>query len=71
LIKENLNIPGEMAEDIINQRTKETKWIKAIDDFLKKENCFIAVGLSHLMYGCGLINQLAKLGYTVTPIKVN
>ncbi|GBF20770.1 MULTISPECIES: TraB/GumN family protein [Arenibacter] len=28
LIKENLNIPGEMAEDIINRRTQITQWKK-------------------------------------------
>ena len=49
---------------------RNNKWIKNIDDFLKKERCFIAVGLSHLMYECGLINQLTKFGYTITPMKV-
>ncbi|PVW13971.1 TraB/GumN family protein [Marixanthomonas spongiae] len=49
---------------------RNNKWIKPINDFLEKKNCFIAVGLSHLMYKCGLINQLKELGYTITPIEI-
>jgi uncharacterized protein YbaP (TraB family) len=44
--------------------------MKQIKDLIEKKNCFIAVGLSHLMYECGLINQLTELGYTITPIEV-
>jgi uncharacterized protein YbaP (TraB family) len=49
---------------------RNNRWIKKISDLLEEKNCFIAVGLSHLMYECGLINQLAELGYTITPIEV-
>ncbi|SFT85752.1 Uncharacterized conserved protein YbaP, TraB family [Algoriphagus locisalis] len=49
---------------------RNDKWMKQIEDLIEKKNCFIVVGLSHLMYGCGLINQLTELGYTITPIKV-
>jgi uncharacterized protein YbaP (TraB family) len=49
---------------------RNNRWIKTINDLLEKKNCFIAVGLSHLMYECGLINQLTELGYTVTPVEV-
>ena len=38
LIKENLNIPGKMAEDIINQRTNKTEWNKYLS---KKDLTFI------------------------------
>ncbi|WP_200979683.1 TraB/GumN family protein [Echinicola sp. 20G] len=44
------------------------KWMKTIQKSLETNNCFIAVGLSHLMYECGLIKQLQNLGYTVSPI---
>ncbi len=50
---------------------RNTKWIKSISPRLESNNCFIAVGLSHLMYECGLINQLQELGYTVTPILID
>src|SRR5690606_27553082 len=49
---------------------RNNKWLKSITDQIDKKNCFIAVGLSHLMYECGLINQLTELGYTVTPLDV-
>lgn len=49
---------------------RNDKWMKQIKYLIEKKNCFIAVGLSHLMYQCGLISQLTKLGYTITPIEV-
>lgn len=62
-----LNVPCKNAL-ILNHRND--RWIKKIVNLLEKKNCFIAVGLSHLMYECGLINQLAELNYTITPIKI-
>jgi uncharacterized protein YbaP (TraB family) len=49
---------------------RNDKWMKKISSIIEKKNSFIAVGLSHLMYECGLINQLTELGYTITPIEV-
>ena len=49
---------------------RNNKWMNQIQEYLKSNNCFIAVGLSHLMFECGLINQLKNLGYTITPISV-
>ncbi|MBD8489972.1 TraB/GumN family protein [Echinicola sp. CAU 1574] len=51
-------------------RDRNDKWMKTIQKSLETNNCFIAVGLSHLMYECGLIKQLQKLGYNVSPIPV-
>ncbi|WP_182859193.1 TraB/GumN family protein [Flagellimonas aequoris] len=48
---------------------RNNRWMSVIREKLESNNCFIAVGLSHLMYECGLINQLEKLGYTITPIE--
>lgn len=45
-------------------------WLSMIKELLPLKNCFIAVGLSHLQYECGLINQLAALGYELTPLEV-
>ncbi len=50
---------------------RNNKWMKTIQQHLNSNNCFIAVGLSHFMYQCGLIKQLQKLGYEVTAEKVN
>ncbi len=49
---------------------RNNKWMQTITGLLETNSCFIAVGLSHLMYDCGLIKQLEALGYTITPISV-
>ncbi|UZR99603.1 TraB/GumN family protein [Chondrinema litorale] len=49
---------------------RNNRWLKELSNYLKTKNCFIAVGLSHLMFECGLINQLRKMGYTVTPVLI-
>lgn len=49
---------------------RNAKWMKTIKKSIDTNNCFIVVGLSHLMYECGLINELKALGYTIEPIKV-
>ncbi|WP_215225796.1 TraB/GumN family protein [Echinicola shivajiensis] len=49
---------------------RNNRWMQTLESLLKTNNCFIAVGLSHLMYECGLINQIQDLGYTVQAINV-
>ena len=49
---------------------RNNEWVSAIRDHLQENNCFIAVGLSHLMFECGLIRQLEDLEYTITPVNV-
>lgn len=47
---------------------RNNKWMVKIKDYLKSNNCFIAVGFSHLMFECGLISQLQDLGYKIEPV---
>ncbi len=47
---------------------RNRQWMVNLRKKLVSNNRFIAVGLSHLMYECGLIPQLKELGYTITPI---
>lgn len=49
---------------------RNEKWLTIIEEKLGNESCFIAVGLSHLMYQCGLINQLRKKGYSILAVPV-
>lgn len=49
---------------------RNDEWMLEIDRQLQAGSCFIAVGFSHLMFECGLINQLKQLGYSVQPIPV-
>lgn len=50
---------------------RNDKWVRKMTDLVEQKNCFIAIGLSHLMYECGLLNQLSDLGYTIKPMAVN
>lgn len=61
---------NEPCRNALMLTDRNNKWMDDIREKLISNNCFIAVGLSHLMYECGLINQLKELGYTITPIEV-
>lgn len=50
---------------------RNNKWMQVIPEKIMKNNCFIAVGLSHLRFECGLIAQLSDRGFIITPIKTN
>lgn len=50
---------------------RNNNWMKIIPSLLEHDNCLIAVGLFHLYYKCGIIEQLKQLGYTVEPVKMN
>ncbi len=49
---------------------RNARWMPIILEQINKNSCFIAVGLSHLMFECGLISQLRDQGYSVTPLAV-
>ncbi len=55
-------------EDLIKNRNNN--WLKKLPSIISKESTFIAVGALHLPGSDGLIKQLEKLGYTLTPIKL-
>ena len=56
---------SEMEAILLTERNN--KWIATI--VKSTGNNFIAVGALHLLGGNGLLNQLQKLGYTITAIK--
>ncbi|GLU44436.1 TraB/GumN family protein [Allomuricauda sp. NBRC 101325] len=51
-------------------KNRNEKWMVQLTELLKTNNCFIVVGLSHLMFECGLLNQLEPLQYHIEPIQV-
>lgn len=53
-------------EVLLTERNAE--WMKEIPGLIRERNCFIAVGLLHLFYNCGLLEQLRQEGFTVEPI---
>lgn len=62
---------NEPCRNFLILTERNNNWMITIKEKLASNNCFIAVGLSHLMYECGLINQLRERGYIITPIEVN
>lgn len=63
--------PSQPCRNTLVLTDRNNKWMISISELLESKNCFIAVGLSHLMFECGLINQLWNLGYTVSPMEVH
>lgn len=49
---------------------RNEKWIQIIEENIKKNRCFIAVGNGHFFYNTGLIALLRKKGYKLKPVKM-
>lgn len=47
---------------------RNNNWVKRMPKIMKKKGTFFAVGAAHLLNDIGLVAQLQKLGYTVSPI---
>lgn len=58
---------SEKYDDLlVNNRNK--KWVKELNEIMKKESVFVAVGAGHLTGKYGLISLLKKEGYRVEPL---
>ncbi len=64
----NKNTP-HAGKLLLWKRNKD--WMKILPGLMEKQPTFIAVGWGHFMYRQGLIIQLRKLGYTVSPVKMD
>ncbi len=49
---------------------RNDQWMQQLPKLMKKQALFVAVGALHLAGESGLVNQLRKKGYTVTPINL-
>lgn len=47
---------------------RNARWVNKLPDMIKTKSTLVAVGAAHLVGEIGLIQELRKLGYTVTPI---
>ncbi|MBA4745994.1 MAG: TraB/GumN family protein [Muricauda sp.] len=47
---------------------RNSRWMETLPELLLRKNCFVAVGLSHLRFKCGLIAQLREKGFLVTVL---
>jgi uncharacterized protein len=50
---------------------RNLEWLPKIEALISAQSTFIAVGLSHLEGGHGLITLLQEKGYTLTPVLLN
>ncbi|HMG14351.1 MAG TPA: TraB/GumN family protein [Saprospiraceae bacterium] len=66
-IKKQTQSSIAMESILLNDRNKN--WIPKIEDLIKKQSCFIAVGAGHLGGKEGVINLLKQKGYRLTPMR--
>ena len=62
---------SEMSSDSFEEQfltNRNADWIPQIKNYIKKNNCFIAVGAGHLGGEKGIIQLLREEGYTLEPI---
>jgi len=60
--------PKWMEENGLNLTIRNNLWITKLSVALHENDCFIAVGLAHLNFKEGLITELRKAGFKVTPV---
>lgn len=51
-------------------KERNRKWLQVLPTLLRSKQCFVAVGLLHLMHNCGLIVELRKAGFVVEPLEM-
>ncbi|MEO6230684.1 MAG: TraB/GumN family protein [Ferruginibacter sp.] len=56
------------ADNTLLLTDRNNKWTTILDKAFLSGNCFVAVGIRHLCYKQGLVQQLRRIGYEVTPI---
>lgn len=67
--KMNLHYQLELPcpEDPLIQE-RNALWMPQLLALLPSQSCFVAVGLYHLYWDCGLVAELARAGYILTPL---
>jgi uncharacterized protein YbaP (TraB family) len=58
----------QVGPDVLGLKARNTHWLAILAPAFEQKNCFVAIGFRHLMYQQGLIQQLRRRGYTVTPV---
>lgn len=59
---------AQAGRNELGRLDRNAKWLPILDQAFRKKSCFVAVGFGHLMYQQGLIQQLRRQGYVVTPV---
>jgi len=64
-----MNASGFTAiESNLLLKDRNIRWLPRIEEIIRKQSCFIAVGALHLAGENGLIFLLRKQGYTLSPV---
>jgi uncharacterized protein len=50
---------------------RNERWMKVIPEMIREQSTFVTVGALHLTGETGLVNQLRRAGYNVTPLPLN
>jgi len=58
----------QKTDDFVSIVKGNNKWLSILSPSFLNNNCFVAVGIRHLFYKQGLIQQLKNLGYIVKPV---
>lgn len=58
---------SEFGEILLDQRNKN--WVPKIEELIREDATFIAVGSGHLASETGIIHLLREAGYTLEPLK--
>lgn len=61
--------PSTETRKNVMMKDRNDKWIEKLPAIMKEKSSLIAAGALHLTGEDGLLYQLAKLGYTVEPVK--
>ncbi len=51
-------------------KQRNIDWMKQLPNLIKSKDCFIAVGIAHLDFRKGLVRELSRQGFILTPIKL-
>jgi uncharacterized protein YbaP (TraB family) len=62
---------GSDCEDDILVTDRNRVWMEKLPALLTQKNCFLAVGLLHLKYNCGLLESLRRKGFIVRPLPIS
>lgn len=68
LFNDDDSMTPEERKPILDNRNNN--WMKALPALMKEGQCFVAVGLGHLVGEVGLIHQLQKAGYKVEAVEM-
>ncbi|TDB67380.1 TraB/GumN family protein [Arundinibacter roseus] len=63
-----LELESPPGSDALQLTERNLLWLPKLHEAFQKKNCFVAVGYGHLRYSSGLLMQLKRLGYSVSPI---